>query len=49
MAVNRPISAEDLFAALAGVEINGTLLRIESAAADSFAGSPYLYRVVLIG
>jgi len=41
-------SADALFASALGIVHGDDLLQIESIAADEFAGTPYLYRVVAV-
>jgi hypothetical protein len=41
-------SADDLFASALGILHGDELLQIESVAADEFAGTPYLYRIVAV-
>jgi hypothetical protein len=43
---DRGESAEDFFAGALGIVHGQTLLHIETMSADSFGGTPYLYRVV---
>jgi hypothetical protein len=38
-----------LFAAALGILYDGKLWQIESVTCESFAGAPYLYRILLIG
>lgn len=43
---DRGESAEDFFTGALGIVYGHKLLHVESMTADSFAGTPYLYRVV---
>ena len=40
-------AAQELFSAALGIGLRGTLLRVESFAAEELDGPPYLYRVVV--